>query len=40
MDGPEIESRWGGGEILRTGPERAGGPNQPPIQWAPGISGE
>jgi hypothetical protein len=25
-DGPGIESRWGGGEILRTCPERSCGP--------------
>ena len=26
MDGPGIESRWGGGEILRNNPDRPWGP--------------
>ena len=26
LDGPGIESRWGGGEIFRTCPDRPGGP--------------
>jgi hypothetical protein len=38
LDGPRIESRWGGGEIFRTRPERPWGPTQPPIQWIPGLS--
>ena len=27
LDGPGIESRWGGGEIFRTRPERLWGPS-------------
>ena len=26
LDGPEIESRWGGGQIFRTCPDRTWGP--------------
>ena len=37
VDGPGIESRWGG-EIFRTRPDRPLGPTQPPVQWVPGIS--
>ena len=32
LDGPGIESRWGG-QIVR-----ALGTTQPPIQWVPGLS--
>jgi hypothetical protein len=38
LDGPGIESRWGGGEFFRTRPEPLG-PTQPPIQWVRGLCG-
>ena len=31
LDGPGIESRWGG-EIFRTRPDQPWGPSQPPVQ--------
>jgi hypothetical protein len=37
LDGPEIESQWGG-EIFRTRPDRPLGSTKPPIQWVPGLS--
>jgi hypothetical protein len=36
MDGPGIESWWGGGEISCT--LLVLGPTQPPAQWLPGLS--
>jgi hypothetical protein len=33
LDGPGIESRWGGDEIFRTL-----GPTQPPVQWVAALS--
>ena len=38
MDGPRIESRWGGGEIFRNPSRPALGSTQPPIQRLPGLS--
>jgi hypothetical protein len=36
LDGPGIESRWGGRDFLN--PSRpALGPTQPPVQWGPGF---
>jgi hypothetical protein len=37
LDGPGIESRWGGGKIFRTRPDRPWGPTRPPIQRVPGT---
>ena len=34
LDGPEIESQWGGGY---SAPVQTG-PTQPPAQWVPGLS--
>jgi hypothetical protein len=31
-------SNPGGGEIFRTCPDRSLGPNQPPVEWVPGLS--
>jgi len=36
LDGPGIDSRWGRCFLYLSRP--ALGPNQPPIQWVPGIS--
>jgi len=36
LDGPGIESRWGG-DIFRTRPDRPWGPTRPPIQWLEGL---
>ena len=33
LDGPGIESRWGG-EIFLTTPDRLWGPPAPAVQWA------
>jgi len=38
LDGPGIESRWGGGEIFRACPDWHREPTQPPVQWVPGLS--
>ena len=38
LDGPGIESRWGGGGDVPHLPRPAPGPTQPPIQWVPGLS--
>jgi len=32
LDGPGIESRWGGRDFPQLGP------TQPPVQWVPGLS--
>jgi hypothetical protein len=36
LDGPGIESRWGGADIFHRS-RLALGPIQPPVQWAPGL---
>jgi len=37
LDGPGIDSRWGGGEIFRQF-RPVLEPIQPPVQWVPGLS--
>jgi hypothetical protein len=37
LDGPGIESRWGGARFSAR-PYWPWGPIQPPVQWVPGLS--